>query len=63
MLYAKETIPMVESLSKPATAGITILIPPTWVGWLLGGEADRFRRLVILGVLAVMLFHGYPGAA
>lgn len=54
---------MVESLVNPARSGITILLPPTWVGGLLGDDADGFRRVLILLIFVVLVLHGYPGAA
>lgn len=54
---------MNDPMVNPARAGITILLPPTWPGGLPAVGSDGFRRLVILLVLAVILMHGYPGAA
>lgn len=54
---------MNEPMVNPAWAGITILLPPTWLGGLPAVGSDGFRRLVIVLVLAVLVMHGYPGAS
>ena len=48
--------------STPTRAGITVLLPPSWLSSLPAAGADGFYKIILLMILAILLLHGYPGA-